>query len=769
MCGKFCRWIVCSFAVALLFILTRHFASAIQPPPPATVTAENADRLEFSKLDSNEDGYLSGKEMVTVSAYDANGDKRVTEAEFLTARQKLRNVNPLVQDTNQFESLDKNEDGRLSGKEVAAWKQFDSNGDGEVSKAEFLSGRAAERKTAQAPADAQQYKIFTTMLRAVEARDTKLFMSLLHPELPKVIDEPILQFYFDVLHDRLGSITRKKPSDLKRETKTDSGVSSVVTSATVAFEKGTGVFECAEQEGKIVSFDLASSLMTDLHKKLGARFVNDNDFAAKIGKHLAPRGEAMLNSVFAAEDEKAYAMLHPQVREQISLEDAKAEFLKSRVTFGPIHGIDYDGFTEVMSEAGELKRLLLNYKIAKDEVTVVGQVEFHIVGFYSAITGMNVKEDDAPAMSSDELKTYRHDITTLESSHAPKFVPFTFKYPPGFTFDPAAGKDSSPNSVKVARDIELGDGLLYTQENFAIGSCQVDGTGEVLELGLELLTTNLRKQIEAGFDEFQLNRQGKFLFSKYEGYGFDFSCKLPHPLKEKVDCWGRMVLLAPSVIQQEHGLVIIMLATSEAPELKGLADLGVKGQLPIIIDSFHVGTDEPAPVPPPAIKTDAEEAAAHYDRALQHTDKQEWKEAFQELSIVLTLQPNHVDGLIGRGNIRYLAEDYRGALTDYGVALNLDPKNATARNNHGVMHYYLDELDQALADYEMVLKLDPQNGLAYSNRGLVRLLRNESAAAQVDFDKAIEILGPDFEAEQKVKIDEAHIRRRAKLTPPPKP
>jgi hypothetical protein len=39
----------------------------------------------------------------------------------------------------------------------------------------------------------------------------------------------------------------------------------------------------------------------------------------------------------------------------------------------------------------------------------------------------------------------------------------------------------------------------------------------------------------------------------------------------------------------QTGATLIMLATSLAPELSGVRDVGLKGEIPVILDSFRFG------------------------------------------------------------------------------------------------------------------------------------------------------------------------------------
>jgi hypothetical protein len=90
---RFPRW-------AILSVLTASAVSALaaqtaDPAPPAAETAAPLasaaeDARIFREADINEDGVLSGAELVPFRRYDTDGDGRVTLEEFLRAREAAR-------------------------------------------------------------------------------------------------------------------------------------------------------------------------------------------------------------------------------------------------------------------------------------------------------------------------------------------------------------------------------------------------------------------------------------------------------------------------------------------------------------------------------------------------------------------------------------------------------------------------------------------------------------------------------------------------------
>ena len=54
------------------------------------------------------------------------------------------------------------------------------------------------------------------------------------------------------------------------------------------------------------------------------------------------------------------------------------------------------------------------------------------------------------------------------------------------------------------------------------------------------------------------------------------------------DIWGRIVLLPGTGARK--GATLLMLASSASSDVHGVEDLGEKGELPIILNSFRLGS-----------------------------------------------------------------------------------------------------------------------------------------------------------------------------------
>ena len=172
----------------------------------------------------------------------------------------------------------------------------------------------------------------------------------------------------------------------------------------------------------------------------------------------------------------------------------------------------------------------------------------------------------------------------LAGKLAEHYVDFSFYYPRGWQKDPTAGVPGATNFAKVERRIPPD----FTQENFAVGSYLSAGSTESDRAVFHTLAENLSLQFEKKFPEYRKVSEGVTKAGVYDGYEFRFEGMSRNTAKGDLKLWGR-VIFVPPVDGSKNGVTLLMLATSLAPELKTVDDVGVKGELPMLLESFRFG------------------------------------------------------------------------------------------------------------------------------------------------------------------------------------
>jgi flagellar basal body-associated protein FliL len=172
----------------------------------------------------------------------------------------------------------------------------------------------------------------------------------------------------------------------------------------------------------------------------------------------------------------------------------------------------------------------------------------------------------------------------LDGKLAEHYVDFSFYYPDNWQKDPKSGVAGASNFAKVERRLPPD----FTQENFAVGWYSSSGSLETDQSLFHSLTESMSSQFEKSFPEYHKVSEGATKVGVYGGYEFRFTSLSRDTAKGDIKLWGRVIFLPPQD-GGRSGVTLLMLATSLAPELESVTDVGEKGELPMILESFRFG------------------------------------------------------------------------------------------------------------------------------------------------------------------------------------
>jgi hypothetical protein len=172
----------------------------------------------------------------------------------------------------------------------------------------------------------------------------------------------------------------------------------------------------------------------------------------------------------------------------------------------------------------------------------------------------------------------------LTGKLAEHYVDFSFYYPKGWQKDPKAGVPGATNFVQVERSLPPN----YTLENFAVGWYGSAGSAELDRTAFPRLVENLSSKFEKTIDHYRKVSEHKTKVGPYDAYEFRFEGLSQPTDKGQFKIWGVAVFIPP-VDGGKDGVTLLMLATSLAQELKTINDVGTKGELPMMLDSFRFG------------------------------------------------------------------------------------------------------------------------------------------------------------------------------------
>ncbi|HXI61757.1 MAG TPA: hypothetical protein VNF70_03570, partial [Pyrinomonadaceae bacterium] len=172
----------------------------------------------------------------------------------------------------------------------------------------------------------------------------------------------------------------------------------------------------------------------------------------------------------------------------------------------------------------------------------------------------------------------------LTGKLAEHYVDFSFYYPKAWQKDPKSGVAGATNFVRVERSLPPN----YTLENFAVGWYSSAGSAEADRTAFSRLAENLSAKFEKTIDNYRKVSEHETKLGPYDAYEFRFAGRSQPTDKGQFEIWG-VAVFVPPVDGGKDGVTLLMLATSLAPELTSVNDVGVKGQLPMMLESFRFG------------------------------------------------------------------------------------------------------------------------------------------------------------------------------------
>jgi hypothetical protein len=179
---------------------------------------------------------------------------------------------------------------------------------------------------------------------------------------------------------------------------------------------------------------------------------------------------------------------------------------------------------------------------------------------------------------------FMNSSSTLDGKLAEHYVEFSFYYPERWEKDPKSGVAGANNFIEVHRQLPPN----FTQESVAVSWYESAGSFEKDQSSFRSLVEAKNAQFAPNIDQYRKVSEGPTKIAGYDGYEFRFEGVSQKTDKGQFKIWGRVVWL-PSQSGEKNGVTLLMLATSLAPELKSVGDVGEKGELSMALKSFRFG------------------------------------------------------------------------------------------------------------------------------------------------------------------------------------
>lgn len=202
------------------------------------------------------------------------------------------------------------------------------------------------------------------------------------------------------------------------------------------------------------------------------------------------------------------------------------------------------------------------------------------LGLLGAVLGGDGEEggeggDTGPA--AVETRTFVNSPEGLGGDLAENYVPFSFNYPATWEMVENGREPDATDFVQVARGK---DGEVT--ESFTVSWIAHDPAAVQDPTLLGPLVDVIRGQFAEALSDFRPIKMGPVTVGGRPGLEFTFS----GTLQGGQELWGRDILLPGD---DGRGLRLLLLATPLAESVEGPAQVGERGELPVILSSFKIG------------------------------------------------------------------------------------------------------------------------------------------------------------------------------------
>jgi hypothetical protein len=195
------------------------------------------------------------------------------------------------------------------------------------------------------------------------------------------------------------------------------------------------------------------------------------------------------------------------------------------------------------------------------------------------------KTTDEYVPPSDAVK-FTNSQASLDGKLAEHYVDFSFYYPKTWTVDSRSGVT---NFVKIGKTEEDEKGV-YLLENASVNWYNSNGTFDADASIFPDRVKQMESQIASSYPGYQKVSEGETRINSLKAYEFRFTGTFKNTDKGDLPYWGR-VIFVPAGEGKTSGAVITLLATSLAQDISRAEDVGEKGEMPVILESFRFGNN----------------------------------------------------------------------------------------------------------------------------------------------------------------------------------
>jgi hypothetical protein len=200
----------------------------------------------------------------------------------------------------------------------------------------------------------------------------------------------------------------------------------------------------------------------------------------------------------------------------------------------------------------------------------------------SANANVAPKPQPEPFVPPSDAVQFSNSKANLDGELADHYVGFSFYYPKIWTKDPKAGVRGASSFAKIDHQFKDDTGE-YIGERVTFNWYPSNGS---YEADLSVFPDSAQK-LTKGLPNYEEVSRGQTTVNVYKGYQVLFKGVLKNTGKGDLPYFGRVIFLPPATPSEKSGVAIVMLATSLSPGMSSAEDVGAKGELAMMLESFR--------------------------------------------------------------------------------------------------------------------------------------------------------------------------------------
>lgn len=185
---------------------------------------------------------------------------------------------------------------------------------------------------------------------------------------------------------------------------------------------------------------------------------------------------------------------------------------------------------------------------------------------------------------------FENSKTNLNGKLAENYVPFSLAYPQNWELNESAGKRGASNFLDISNRISNGLPL----EQLLVSWYESKGTFAADRAAFPNLVKKLTAAYAKEIPAFRKIGEGETTLNGRAAYEVEFTGKVKDAQGKNVEIYGRTIFVPTGKEDAKSGLLLTMLATNLSLVISNPDDVGEKGELKEILNTFEI--DSPKPV-----------------------------------------------------------------------------------------------------------------------------------------------------------------------------